>query len=535
MNNSPSDQNNQNTNQTPASAGPETNTLYSAGSNDQSAYSNQLSDVPPTPTMSSVSVTPDEYVQASMGNPIPPPGQPPDSSGAIPPPPFTTSSKSRLLVIAGIIIFLLIVILGVVSLLRKGGGSTGAKSATLQYWGLWEDNAIVQPLIDEFQKTHPTVKIVYSKQSPKEYRERLQAAIERGEGPDIFRFHNTWTPMLSSSLAPIPNTVYPSSEFDTTFYPVVKRDVKIGQNYYGIPLEIDGLVVLYNEDILKAANVVVPTTWEEFRNAAIKLTVKDTAGKIQTSGVALGSADNIEHFSDIVGLMFLQNGTNLHDPLGPCTDTNTSSCAVDSLLFYHKFAEVPNNTWDDTMDNSIVAFAGGKVAMIFAPTWEILTIKAINPDINLKVAPVPQLPGTTINWASYWLEGVSKRSKNQLAAWEFLKFLSSSESVKKMYTEQSKTRLFGEPYARVDLASSLSSDPFLAALMEEAPTMESFPLASNTQDNGVNDQNIKYLLDGVNSLNQGGSAQTALDTISNGFKQILGKFGYLPGSASSTN
>ncbi len=477
--------------------------------------------------LSSPQLTPENYTAENVGGAQTYSEIPPNASdgGIVPPPPFEENNKGKILAIIGGIVFLLLIVFLVFKLLNRGPSTP--KSATLTYWGLWEDAPVFGALIGEFQKTHSNIKINYTKQSPQQYRERLQAALARGEGPDLFRFHNTWVPMFTNDLSPMPVSIYSAAQFDQTFYPVAKSDLKIGSNYYGIPLEIDGLVVLYNDDILKAANVTAPANWEDFRNAALKLTVKDTNGRIQTGGVALGSADNIEHFSDILALMMLQNGTNLKDPLGPCVDPSTTSCATDSLLFYRKFAEIPNNTWDDTLDNSIVAFAGSKVAFIFAPTWEILTIKQINPNINLKVAPMPQLPGVTVNWGSYWVEGVSKRSKNQAAAWEFLKFLSSKESLTKLYTEEAKGRFFGEPYSRVDLASSLSSDPYLGPLIQEAPTMKSFSLASDTKDNGIDDEMIKYLLDAVNSLKQGGSPQSALDTASKGFKQVLTKYGVI--------
>ncbi|MBI4066751.1 extracellular solute-binding protein [Candidatus Gottesmanbacteria bacterium] len=479
------------------------------------------------PDQYSAQLTPETYppepTQTQDFSGVPPPSSP-GEFGSVPPPPYEEDRKGKIILIIGIILVVLVVIFLIIKFLG-GRGASQSSGGELTYWGLWEDANTIKPLIDDYQKSHPNVKITYTKQNPKQYRERLQAALTRGEGPDIFRFHNTWTSMFASDLSPMPDTIYTTTEFEKTFYPVAKADLNINNKYYGIPLEIDGLVLLYNDDILKAQNITVPTDWENFQQAAITLTTPDsTTGKILNAGVALGSADNIDHFSDILGLMFLQNGTNLQDPLGPCTDPTSTTCAVDTLIFYRKFAELPNNTWDDTQDNSIVAFAGGKVAMIFAPTWQIFTIKQINPNLNLKVATVPQLPGITINWATYWVEGVSKRSKSPEAAWEFLKFLSSKESLTKLYTEQAKTRIFGEPYSRIDLASTLESNQYLAPLIKQAPTMKSFPFASSTQDNGINDQMIKYLLDAVNSLKQGASPQSALETASSGFKQVLTKY-----------
>ena len=66
----------------------------------------------------------------------------------------------------------------------------------------------------DWEEANPGVKVEYLRQSKEEYRERLQSALARGEGPDVFRFHNTWLPMLREELAPLPPSVMSSSEFE---------------------------------------------------------------------------------------------------------------------------------------------------------------------------------------------------------------------------------------------------------------------------------------------------------------------------------
>lgn len=452
-------------------------------------------------------------------------------SGSLPPPPppFEEDKKKKILVFAAGAVIVLILLFAIVRIFFRS--KSAPQNVTLTYWGLWEGKEIIQPILDDYKRTHPTITVEYIKEDPQQYRERLQAVIGRDEGPDIFRFHNTWIPMLIGDLAPLPKTIYSDGEFTTSFFPIAASDLKVNGNFYGLPLEIDGLVLFYNEDILKNANVSVPSSWVDIQNAAIRLTVKENE-RIVTSGIALGLADNIEHFSDILALMMLQNGVDLNKSLFTCSDPQVKSCATEALSFYHRFAEAPNNTWDETLENSIVAFARGRVAMIFAPLWQIDTIRAINPNLNFKTAKLPQLPCNTqncpiINWASYWVEGVSGKSKNKDEAWAFLKYLSSPEVMKKYYGLQVQVRqVLGEPYSRVDLANSLRDNTYVAPLLEMAPTMKSFQLASRTSDGetGLNTLLIKYMKDAVNSLSQGVSPETALQTADSGFKQSFSRF-----------
>lgn len=396
------------------------------------------------------------------------------------------------------------------SIIKPGG-------ITLTYWGLWEDENILKPLFEEYSKSHRGVKINYVKQSPTEYRERLQTALSQGKGPDIFRFHNTWVPMLKTELSPVPSSVFNPGDFQKTFYPVAVNDLVSGGTIYGLPLEIDGLALLYNDDIFKGAGVSPPTGWNELQKAAIKLTVKDTQQRIQTAGIALGTTNNIDNWSDVLAEMFLQNGADLKNPQG--------KSAEDAMFFYTSFAQGGNKTWDETLPPSTLAFAQGKAAMIFAPSWQIINIKAKNPQLNFKVLPLPQLPGINVTWASYWVEGVAAKSPRQAEAWEFLKYLSQKETLVKLYTEASKTRLFGEPYSRQDLAQSLKDDPYVGPYIQQAPCAQSFYLSSKTFDNGINEKMIKYLEDAVNSVNRGVSPRSALETATAGFKQVLATYG----------
>jgi multiple sugar transport system substrate-binding protein len=462
----------------------------------------------------------------------PPPPTPPSPPGEQPPPPpeekpeVTAPEKPSIIKKLGL--FLLIALVAValgfiivrvlIPRLRslKVPGMPG-QEVVLKYWGLWEPESVMQGLIDEFQEEHPDIKIEYSLQSHKDYRERLQSAFARGEGPDIFRFHNTWVPMLKDELDTIPPGVYSASVFQETFYPVATRDLRSGAGYVGVPLEIDGLALFYNKSIFKAAGKSPPTTWEDLRKTAFDLTIRDQSGRIQTAGVALGTTGNVDHWSDILGLMMLQNGANLSNP--------TDKLAADALLFYTIFTR-SDKVWDETLPSSTQAFAAGQVAMYFGPSWRALDIKALNPELDFEVIPVPQLPKSNVTWASYWVEGVSKAGENKEQAWEFIKFLSSKESLEKFYAAATATwRVIGEPYSRTDLAESLTDDPLVGAYIKQAPTAQSWYICSATHDNGINNRIIKYFEDAVNAVNQRADPQDALETAAQGITQTLSQFG----------
>ena len=432
------------------------------------------------------------------------------------PPVMYEENKSKYLVIIGGVIFFIIVLFFILKMVF--GGKSAPKEVNLVYWGLWEDKQVLTPLIDQYRQKNPHVKIDYQKMAPQEYRERLIARTKNGQGPDIFRFHNTWLPEITEITSQLPSSIMSNSDFEKTFYKVHQKDLKVGNYYYGLPLEIDGLVLIYNSNLLKKAGIqTAPATWDDLTDSVTKLTVKDKQGSIITAGIALGTTSNIEHYSDIFTLMLMQNGGNIKRLDQPE--------AAGALEIYRKFAESPQNFWDDNMSNSLTAFIQEKVAMIIAPSWEVLAIKSANPDIEVKVAAVPSVPGSDpVSIANYWVEGVSKASRNQTEAWKFLRFLVEKDNLTKLYEIQTRSRLFGEPYSRVDMASLLVQNEYIGPVIKQAESFVSSPSIMRTYDNGLNDEINKYIENAINSTIQGVSYSEALKTAMQGITQVLNKY-----------
>lgn len=492
-------------------------------------------EVPPPPT---AAVPPPPPVSTNTAPP-PPPANPNMGGSPLPVTPLgsmdsqpsmvTPKRESRLpkgpIVAVLILIFLL---LGGFSfakfvLPRLSGGVSG--NSTISWWGMWEDPKTVQPLIDEYQTAHPGVTIKYEQKSKEQYRERLSNAIAGGQGPDIMTIHNSWVPMFKTSLSPMPASVFSPQEFQQTFYPVMSRDLTLGTSIVGIPSEYDGLGLFVNDEIFSTYGKDVPTTWNDLRNTAISLTIKNNQGIIQQAGIAMGTTSNIDHWQEILALLMLQNGAKLESPTG--------SFAEGALDFYTVFSKT-DKVWDDTLPNSTTMFANGKLAMMIAPSWRAHDIIAVSPTLKFRVLPVPQLPKNSpdepdITYATYWVNAVSAKSANQTAAWEFMKFLSTKESYQKLYDNAAKIRTFGEPFPRVDMREAISADPKVGGFISLAGNAKSWYLDARTFDGetGINSRIGKYFEDAVNAVNKGfgTGSKEALVTASSGVLQVLVDYG----------
>ncbi len=452
-------------------------------------------------------------VAAPVVSPLFPPSvkkEPPPSSGF----PFATLFKVGIgMLLTGIVIFLIIHF--AIPYFTKNKNET----VTLSYWGLWEGENTMRVVIADFEKQNPNIKVTYAKQDIKEYKNRLSTRIQNGNGPDIFLFHNTWLPQVFVFLLPLPTDVIQKNDFEKLFYPVTKSDLIKNGAIYGLPTEIDTLALFTNSEIFRQAGSTVPTNWEDFGKTARLLTVKDENGNIKTSGAAMGTFDNITHAPDLISLLLVQNGADLKNLSG------TSRSVVDALDFYTSFAKDERKVWDQTLDPSLLAFAKGNLAMYFGYSWDVFAIKAINPNLAFKIAPVPHLQGRSMTIASYWNNGVSVKSTHQKESLLFIKFLSQKETMQKLFSESSKTRLFGEPYPRTDLTESLKSNELVYPFVSQAHDATSSFFAGDTFDNGLNAQMNGYLGNAVRSILGNTSIDTAVETLIKGVDQIVKQYG----------
>lgn len=440
------------------------------------------------------------------------------ASGSMTPPP-PKRKISKILTVGAVLVLVVLLIFLALNLLRRGGN----KSSEIVWWSLWEDESIVRPLILEYEAAHPGVKISYVKQSPQDYRERLVNALAKGTGPDIFRYHNSWVPMFRNELDSLPASVINPADYAKTFYPIASSDLVVGSSVVGIPLEYDALTLFINEDIFNKSGKSPPTTWDELRLTARELTVKNDQDVITQSGMALGRTENVDHWPEILALLMIQNGVDLSNPVG--------KPAEDALTFFTIFSTV-DGVWDSRLPVSTQAFASGKLAMYIGPSWRAFEILVQNPDLKFKTVPIPQLPKDNpnqqdITYATYWAEGVSSKSKNKAASWEFLKFLATPETLQKFYTNAGKVRSFGEPYPRVDMANLLNAHPILGPIIAQAPGATSWYLASRTFDGptGINTQLASYFEDAANSLIEGKeTADRVLETAAAGVQQVLTQY-----------
>lgn len=414
-------------------------------------------------------------------------------------------------------------------------GKTQAKPIFLKVVGFWEPE-VFNILKKQFQEQNPEITIEYEQKNPKRYFANLKADLATNKNPDVYWWHSSWGFQLEPFLAELPPEILNSNQYEKTYYPITKTDMKVKGSYRGIPLEIDGLALLYNKSIFASSNFSeAPKTWLSLREKYIPSLTLRNDKQIFASGIALGSIANVENFSEIIGLFLLQNGVSFTEK-GKLTlyDKKNKEGAVlasDAINFFYLFSR-KDKTWDNTQPNSIQAFARGKTAMIILPAYKIHKLEDILKTENLKlnfiVEPLPQLPESQIvTWGSYWALGVGEKSQKKNAGWKLVKFLGEPESLRTVYEKESEIFGFGRAYPRKEMAREQTTHPYLAAYLSQANSAKSWFLNSDTYDGGLNDEVVAEFKKTLAKIENGSDTSGSLKKLTVELSPILKKYGVI--------
>ncbi len=411
--------------------------------------------------------------------------------------------KTLFLVIGIFIVFLLVILL-VLLLTRDndpqatgpnqpntpttpGGGSTPKGQIELSYWGLWEPETVMDPIIKEYENANPNVKIKYSQQPFYDYEATLHTRLQQGSvgdspAPDIVKINNSWLPRYENLLSPLPSDIMPKSEYSETFFPACLEDFTGSDgNIYAIPIGIDGLLLYYNKVLLSQEGVSEPPRdWDGIIELANSLTKVDSAGRITQAGLAMGTTNNVSHSADILSFLLLQNNIEVAKQQANGIQVDlTGNKAKSALQFYRSFT-AEYNIWSPDLPLDLDMFFKGELAMFFAPSWRVFDIMKAAPHIEFDVVPAPQLEANDpVYYGMYWGEAVSLSSQHKEEAWKFLKFLSQKEKILQFHAGGASFRNFGQPYPRLDLESNLSDVKYAWAVMEMAPHLKSWKMSQN--------------------------------------------------------
>ena len=260
------------------------------------------------------------------------------------------------------------------------------------------EETLLAETITAFETAYPNVKVDYEP-IPEGYIDQMTAQFSAGEPPDVFyvqaEFSDAW--MEDGLLEPLDPYFAGNPEFTTDpFYDQLLSVFQLDGKTYGLPKDAGPLALFYNTDLLTAANVQPPTTWDELTAAAKTLT------KDGVAGLCVGPE------LPRVGAFIYQAGGGIYNADNTeLTITSPKSVAgIDYYLQLHseKTLQTPAELGAGWCGE---AFGQGKAAMTMEGTWLFPPLENDFPDIKYAVSSCRRVPSkatspsrTHTAWAS---------------------------------------------------------------------------------------------------------------------------------------
>lgn len=149
---------------------------------------------------------------------------------------------------------------------------------TIDFWSWVPD---IQNEIDLFEEKYPDITVQLSNQggATAQY-QKLRAAVQSGEVPDVVQIEYSFLPSFTITDSVLDLTPYGAADLEDEYVPSTWGQVAYDDAVWGLPQDAGPTGQLYRTDIFDEAGVEVPTTWDEYEQAA--MAIKEQTGSYIT-------------------------------------------------------------------------------------------------------------------------------------------------------------------------------------------------------------------------------------------------------------
>src|SRR5256714_1460569 len=270
---------------------------------------------------------------------------------------------------------------------------------------------------------------------------RATAAIQTGAGPDIIMIFDNKAQLYADSVADVSAVCEAIGSSQGGYYDLAKANTHDGSKWIAVPYCIIGAMVAYRKSWFDEIGVTkFPETWEEYRDAGKKLKAKGHPLG-QTLGHTVGDAPAFAY-----PYLWSWGGREVEAD-GKTVNLNAKE-TIESVKFMTAFWKEAHDegglAWDDTNNNR--AFLSGTIsstlngASIYleakrkpttymsekgTPLWE-----------DILHSPLPKGPAGQFGYHLPMSNMLMGYSKNQKAAKDFLRWITSKEVYQRWFNSQ---------------------------------------------------------------------------------------------------
>lgn len=295
-------------------------------------------------------------------------------------------------------------------------------------WWLWDAPDLFGEIIEEYEKIHPNVTIEIKNNPWDGYWTKLPLALQKGEnGPTLFNIHNSYQHLLLPFMAAYDIDV---NELEQDFFTAKSHEIN-GKIYY-MDYGIMTGAIYYNKDAWSKAGLTdedIPETWDEFREVAKKLTIREN-GKLVQAGFNYNG-----DFQNLMLAVPYQYGDTIFNEEGTAADL-TSQGMIETAQMLKEFYDEDEVGDKDFGTDSAQSFGQGQSAMVYKWGHYYGYMKSNYPEISYGTFRIPAVDTNVFAYERYNGESTPGINKNaspaQLeAAQDFIRFYLTNEKYQK--------------------------------------------------------------------------------------------------------
>lgn len=319
----------------------------------------------------------------------------------------------------------------------NGGSASGEKTKVITFagWGSLAEKKIFTSMIDQFEKTHPGVKVNYQHipGTQEDYLVKLISLLAANKMPDVFYIHSdefySWvdagrlenlTPYMEASQVAANTQVWEKSLNIFRYDETTKQVGVESGNLYGLPKDLGPWAMVYNKTLFEAKGValpdpVEPMTWSEFVDVCKQLTDGEGINKVfGTANYTLESA-------------VWSNGADYlnEDHTQVTVDTPEFAEAMQWVADLALVEGVSPTPEEDSASGWFQRWVNGKVGMAWMGPWDQATFwDSVSFEWDIMPTPVSDKTGKGVSWLASAALCVSNTSEEKQLAYELAEFLS---------------------------------------------------------------------------------------------------------------
>ncbi|MFI3258056.1 MAG: ABC transporter substrate-binding protein, partial [Spirochaetales bacterium] len=297
--------------------------------------------------------------------------------------------------IIGIVCILLC--FGSMFVFARGSSDNSSTVTEIKFWSLFTggDGEFFDAMVEEFNRTHPDIRVTSDTVKFDNYYTRLTAALTSKTAPDVVVIHqsNLLPYEQGGTLIALDSLLEDANAPLSDFVPAALDPCRYEGVLYALPLDVHPIILYYNTELFEKAGITKPPqTFEEFVAAAEAVEATGSIGLSMENTTAASNAYTLAR-TFISGLAQL-GGSVLTTDNSKADFNNASGIQVvgDIIDLVNKYGVVPKGYDYDT---AVTDFRLGKAGMHINGVWVTGTFES-QADLNFAAIPFPPLYGEQV-------------------------------------------------------------------------------------------------------------------------------------------